>query len=99
MKPNATKKVSMSAGRRLALIEEVYRVLLEVTETFEEPKDVGVTLVYLFGAIAKDDYIEATTENSTEVPFIALMIEHFPNEHRVWDFIELRGPMPGDREN
>jgi hypothetical protein len=78
---------SILAGQleRLRLIEEMYRLFLEETETFYE-EDIGRDLAYFFGALAIGD--RQFSWQATGDAFKEIMRANVPLNHPVWKYID-----------
>ncbi|MBI3866053.1 MAG: hypothetical protein HY290_29600 [Planctomycetia bacterium] len=68
----------------LTLILEIYRVLLDATESFHNRT--GGNLAYLFGAIVTGGAIDLSEPDDGE--FLECLRTAFPADHPVWRFIE-----------
>ena len=75
--------MSMAPTVRLELIKELYELVLNNTESFEEEDKIGADLAYLLGAISKN----AQCEWPSNRPFLVFLRRHCAQDHAAWRFI------------
>ncbi len=77
------KQPRLSPTRRLELIRDVYRLVLDKTESFGEQR-IGESLAYLLGAIAQNNWCQWNRKE----PLVKLLRKHLAPDHLVWKYIE-----------
>ncbi len=78
----------MNELERFKLAKEVYEVVLECTETFNE-YNIGSLLAYLMGGILTNRAMDFYSDENNDQVFIKLLYENFPAHSRIWDFTVL----------
>ena len=74
---------------------EVYDVLIDGTESFEE-SGIGVELAYLMAAILKGEFIRLDDTIPRHVAFMRLLLDCFSADALVWANVELFDSEHGD---
>lgn len=81
-----TTTTTLAPREASSLAFEVYDKLYRGTESFE---DIGTNLAYLLGAISGGNSGLSIDLEKTD-PLYPLLLELFPEEHRVWDFVAVQ---------
>ncbi len=88
-----TSEARANEVRRCQLAAEVYKALVDKTESFEHEK-IGANIAYLLGAITSNGKFEVLVDKKREpihnghAEFIFLLNETFTTGHAVWNFVE-----------
>jgi len=80
------KQITDVLAVRASLATDLYRLVFEYTETFEENK-IGSDLAYLLGAILTNGFVEWSA--SPERALVKLLQDCLPADHLIWNFIHI----------
>lgn len=79
-----------TSKQRLAIT--VFDVVYEATETIEGDDLIGPDLAYLMGAILKGHGHGCEWPEDRQI--VRLLREHFPQDHQVWEHVEIERSDP-----